>query len=146
MSEILFDGRWRNLKISYDSDGVLFIEAVEEGEYEVEDIKEYIDYLKAIVKDDKVLILNDMRTHYMKMSKDVMAMIANDTWLKKHRIANAVVVQSLPNRLIVNFYIKIIKPSAPTKMFSSLEGAKEWLFKQKEEFVKNNLEATQSVG
>jgi hypothetical protein len=42
-------------------------------------------------------------------------------------IAQAIVVDSLPNRLIANFIIKFHKPTSPTKLFSNEEAALIWL-------------------
>jgi hypothetical protein len=44
-------------------------------------------------------------------------------------IAQAIVVDSLPNRLVVNFIIKFHKPLTPTRMFSNMESALKWLRK-----------------
>jgi hypothetical protein len=41
--------------------------------------------------------------------------------------ADAFVVDSLPKRLIINFYIKHNKPSVPSRSFSSEEKALKWL-------------------
>jgi hypothetical protein len=44
-------------------------------------------------------------------------------------IAQAIVVDSLPNRLIANFIIKFHKPAAPTKLFSNNKDGIAWLQK-----------------
>ncbi len=44
--------------------------------------------------------------------------------------ADAFVVDSLPKRLIINFYIKHNKPSVPSRTFSSEEKALTWLRSQ----------------
>jgi hypothetical protein len=41
--------------------------------------------------------------------------------------ASAVVVDSLPYKLIANFYLKFNKPKRPYKVFSNEEGAVKWL-------------------
>jgi len=43
--------------------------------------------------------------------------------------AEAIVIRSLPQRLITNFYIKFNKPTRPTKMFTDKNKAIEWLSK-----------------
>jgi hypothetical protein len=42
-------------------------------------------------------------------------------------IAQAIVVNSLPNRLVGNFIIKFHKPASPTKLFSDIPSAHVWL-------------------
>lgn len=44
--------------------------------------------------------------------------------------ADAFVVDSLPKRLIINFYIKHNKPTVPSRTFSSEEKALAWLRSQ----------------
>lgn len=44
-------------------------------------------------------------------------------------IAEAIVVNSLPDRLLGNAYLKIVRYSFPIKMFNSLDQAKEWINK-----------------
>jgi hypothetical protein len=43
------------------------------------------------------------------------------------RFATAIVTQSMANKIIGNFFIKVNKPASPTKLFSSEELALEWL-------------------
>jgi len=50
-------------------------------------------------------------------------------------IATAVIANSLPYRLIANFYMKFNKPKIPFKIFSKQEDAIQWLNEQ----VQNNL-------
>jgi hypothetical protein len=45
----------------------------------------------------------------------------------KYRFADAFVVDSLPMRLMVNFYIKINQPLVRTKMFGTVKEAVQWL-------------------
>lgn len=45
----------------------------------------------------------------------------------KYILANAILVNSLPTRLIANFFIKFHKPTFPVKIFSSEKDAIKWL-------------------
>ncbi len=49
---------------------------------------------------------------------------------QKKLIAQAIVVNSLANRLIGNFLIKFNKPPAPTQLFADYETALKWLRKE----------------
>jgi hypothetical protein len=42
-------------------------------------------------------------------------------------IAKAIVANSLSSRIIGNFFIKMIKPPAPTKLFKTIDEASVWL-------------------
>lgn len=43
------------------------------------------------------------------------------------QIAMAMLINSLPMRLLANFFIKFDKPPAPTRLFNSYDKAIEWL-------------------
>ena len=44
---------------------------------------------------------------------------------------DAIVINSLPQKIIADFYLKFNKPVSPTKIFNSLEKAVKWTFDQK---------------
>jgi len=48
------------------------------------------------------------------------------------KTCSAFVTKSLPQRLIANFYLKINKPSHPSKLFKNQDEAEEWCFQQSE--------------
>lgn len=52
---------------------------------------------------------------------------AENVRLKDNVIAEALVVRSLTQRMITNFYLKFIKDAYPCKAFTKLEDAKAWL-------------------
>lgn len=53
----------------------------------------------------------------------------------KHRYADAFIVNSLPMRLLVNFFITFNKPKIPSKMFNNEESAYEWINSLKKELL-----------
>ena len=42
-------------------------------------------------------------------------------------LANAIVIRSLPQRILGNFYLRVNKPSKPARLFTSQKEAEEWL-------------------
>jgi hypothetical protein len=54
----------------------------------------------------------------------------------KYRYADAFIVNSLPMRLLVNFFIAFNKPKIPSKMFNNEENALEWINSLKKEMLK----------
>ena len=53
----------------------------------------------------------------------------------KYRYADAFIVNSLPMRLLVNFFIIFNKPKIPTKMFNNRESALTWIHSLKKEML-----------
>lgn len=48
----------------------------------------------------------------------------------KHTLCTAVACSSMAHKILGNFFIKVQKPQRPTKMFSDVLTAKEWLISQ----------------
>jgi len=44
-----------------------------------------------------------------------------------YKLADAFVINSFPQRLIANFYMKVVKPITPTRFFTKCEDAEKWL-------------------
>ena len=53
----------------------------------------------------------------------------------KYRYADAFIVNSLPMRLLVNFFITFNKPKIPSKMFNNEESALSWIQTLKKEML-----------
>lgn len=50
-------------------------------------------------------------------------------------LADAIVVKSLAQRLMANFYLKFNRPSRPTKVFENCTDAVNWLYKVKKDLL-----------
>lgn len=44
-----------------------------------------------------------------------------------YKLADAFVISSFPQKLIANFYMKVVKPVTPTRFFTKREDAEKWL-------------------
>lgn len=53
-------------------------------------------------------------------------------------IAMALVSPSMAMRMIGNFYLRVNRPVIPTRFFSSLESAEEWINGQTTDWIKNS--------
>ncbi|MBC7695174.1 MAG: hypothetical protein H7141_06980 [Burkholderiales bacterium] len=51
-------------------------------------------------------------------------------------MANAICLRSLPIRLIINVYVRLNKPTVPTKTFNSEATALEWINDFRSAFLK----------
>ena len=51
----------------------------------------------------------------------------NDSENNRHSIVDAIVISGLSHRILVNFYINTYKPVIPTKVFTDLKKAIEWV-------------------
>jgi hypothetical protein len=80
---------------------------------------------KANLGDIKAPILHIIGK-YMNATKEAREFGASAEGLK-NSIAEAYVFDSLPHRIIANFYIKFNKPTVPTKFFKTKIEAEVWL-------------------
>lgn len=55
---------------------------------------------------------------------------AADSSGNNNTYSDALLIKSLPQKIIADFYLKINKPEKPTKIFYSLDKALEWTFEQ----------------
>lgn len=61
------------------------------------------------------------------ISNDAMNHFAKDPLTKGVRVAEAIVVDSLHNRILANFYLKFVKSHNPVKVFNNMDKAVVWL-------------------
>jgi hypothetical protein len=61
------------------------------------------------------------------ISKDAMEHFAKDPLTKGVRVAEAIVVNSLHNRILANFYLKFTKSHNPVRVFNNMDKAIIWL-------------------
>ena len=48
----------------------------------------------------------------------------------KYTVSDAIVIDSLPQKIMADFYLKVNRPKKPTRVFYSLEKAAEWTLEQ----------------
>jgi hypothetical protein len=77
---------------------------------------------------DNVTITKEARENAIKLEE------------KSPSYASAAIANSLPYRLIANFYLKFNKPGIPFRLFRKEEEALEWLAEQKKNYLEINKE------
>ncbi len=117
--------------ISYIDEYRLLIKLKENIEIDVEEATENYEAVLKLTKGQKYAVLIDARVP-VQVSPEARKYGSNQE-RQKDLIAQAIIVNTLANRLIGNFIINFNKPFAPTKLFSDEETAMEWL---KEQIVK----------
>jgi hypothetical protein len=105
--------------------GLLRLTISEHADIEFEDIQELFSSAKEIMNNKPFCLLTDARTP-LTASKEAREYAANHLRLN-NVIANAILSDSLPGKLIVNFYIRINRPEVPTQMFNNEAKAIAWL-------------------
>ena len=113
--------------ISYNSiERIVYMKILDGAEIELENAIQNQEAVKQLTNDEKHLLVVDARSIDVYVSKEARAFSA-ERKASDPCIAKAFIVNSTANRLIGNFYINFNKPNVPTKLFSTVEKAVEWL-------------------
>lgn len=112
-------------KISMRDDGIVVIEFGDTVDLDVKEAKELLRATEEITGGAKALILNiaGKQTTATSAARD----FAASAEAVEFTIAEAYVVNTLPQKIIANFYINFHKPLVPTKIFNNTEAAIIWL-------------------
>lgn len=96
-----------------------------------EEAIEIAETIEKICKGEKHCILTDTTGVVGQVEPLAREILSTHAGYSKVRKAEAFVVESLANRLIANFYIKLNRPKNPTKIFNNYDRALAWLRAQK---------------
>ncbi len=127
-----YDRSTKAATFSLMEDGILLISLLEGAEIELEESKLMQSTSLQITKGKKFVALVDARAR-VNVSKESREW-GSTPEAQVNMLAQAIIVNSLPNRIVGNFIIKFHNPSAKTKLFSDEESALAWLREQKKLF------------
>lgn len=113
-------------------EGILRIGLLQNSEIDLAESKAMQQISLGITKGKKFVALVDARTQVV-VSKESREW-GSSAEGQKNLLAQAIIVDSLANKLIGNFIIQFHKPIAKTKLFSDEATAIEWLREQKRIF------------
>jgi len=86
---------------------------------------ELIDTYEKILEKKRYPLLHIV-SDYVVFTKETREFSASEEGLRFSK-AEAYVLNSLPHKIIANFYLRVNKPPVPTKFFGSIKEAEEWL-------------------
>lgn len=115
--------------LSIMEDGILRVTIFENSEIDLEESKAMHKISQDLTKGEKIFVLIDARTQVV-VSKESREWGSSPESLK-NTVAQAILIDSLANRLIGNFIIQFHKPIAKTRLFSVEKDAIDWLKEQK---------------
>jgi hypothetical protein len=119
--------------LTFDDD-VLFVKMKEGASLGQEEMEGLLKQAVEFTAPDKYFAIIDTTAPY-DSSVEARNFYAESDY-SKHRYADAFVVNSLPMRLLVNFFIAFNKPKIPSKMFNNEESALQWINSLKKELLK----------
>lgn len=113
-------------------DGILFIKLFEDSEIDLFESKLMQKKSLEITSDKKFVALIDARAK-LSVTKESREW-GSTPEAQKNMLAQAILVNSLANKLVGNFIIKFHKPPAKTALFTEEKYALNWLREQKKIF------------
>lgn len=108
-------------------DGMLEVNVKESSDIGVDECQELTAAYESLLGEKKCPLLHIVGD-YVTMDKEARDYASSELGLK-FSIAEAFVINSLPHKILANFYMKVQKPSVPTKFFKSKSEAEDWLSK-----------------
>jgi len=90
--------------------------------------------LKKIGEGKKLPLLLIFNKEFIELSKEGREYISTNV-SSEYTLANAIVLNNLAKRLLFNIVLKVSKPPVPTKSFSAIEDAEEWLLARNKEYL-----------
>lgn len=110
-------------------DGIIELYANDHHVYIIEDVKENVKAFGELTGNEKapVLIIGGSFSSLDDQTREFMATEES----LKYSKAEAFLITSLAQKILINFYIKFNKPLVPTRVFTDKEEAIEWLMQYK---------------
>ncbi|MCB0400930.1 MAG: STAS/SEC14 domain-containing protein [Flavobacteriales bacterium] len=108
--------------------GILHITLKQDADIDVEHVEELIKMRVKLQGGKPYPVLADIRKLWL-VSKKARERAAQKE-MTDLNVAMAILTSSLTSRMLANFFIRINRPSTPTRMFTSKEEALTWLRQQ----------------
>jgi hypothetical protein len=108
-------------------DKIIEIDYISDNNFELEDAIEANNAYFKISKQKPFVSLIDARNKYGNITNEARMHYVYDEKTKSIRLAEAIVLNNLPARIIAKFYIRHNKPLNPVKIFTKREEAINWL-------------------
>ncbi len=110
-------------------DGIIELRANDHHIYQIDDVKENVKAFGELTGNKKapVLIIGGSFSSLDDQTREFMATEES----LKYSKAEAFLITSLAQKILINFYIKFNKPLVPTRVFTDKEEAIEWLTRYK---------------
>jgi hypothetical protein len=118
----------RTAQFSFSEEKMLFIRLNENAEIDIPEVDENYQAAYELTQFEKHVVLVDATAH-INITKEARERLGSPEY-QKSIVAQAIVVNSLANRIIGNFMIRMNKALSTAKLFSDETSARKWLKKQ----------------
>jgi hypothetical protein len=116
----------RTAEIVLGDDGIVRKKMFDDLEIDIDDSIENCKAMLALTQNSPSLVLTDWRDIALRITREAREYYAGPE-ISQHRVAEALLINSMAARLTANFYLKVNKPVTPTRLFTDEQKAIEWL-------------------
>jgi hypothetical protein len=120
--------------IQKSNDFILRITFDVEDDISIHHLQEISSIREKIFGNNYYCSIIDVRKDFMGISHEAKEYVAKHPNINQYRVAEAMIVKNLGQKLGVSLYIRIFKPKRATKVFLNETEAVKWLTKEFEEF------------
>lgn len=113
-------------QVTLVDDALLETRIEKDHEFELKDAQQMVETVQRIGKSRKFLHLTIFGDRTVP-SKEARRFSISEKG-SQFKLAEAIVVQSLSQKMVFNFMINVERPTVRTKLFTSIEEAKKWLY------------------
>ena len=113
--------------ITLDDNKVLLVEFKDGVEVDLDEMIKLVDVSLEIVNGKPFYLLVDARNILSSMTHDARHYITVHEEYGELNIAQAIIVNNMPIKILANFYIKFYKQPNPVKMFDDMAVGRDWL-------------------
>ena len=109
--------------------GIILLKYKPDFEIELKDVKEVEKVFIELSEKGNIYCLMDTSGGFNNFTNEAQQFLSKEASIvKQNKIkGSAVVIDNLPNRLLIKFFAKFFKPKFPMKVFSNQEDGLEWL-------------------
>lgn len=112
-------------KVALRQDGILHIDILKEEHFDVKDYDDLMESAKRIGKGLRFLNLITVGNYTLADSNARKKSTCLEGSL--YKMADAFVIESMSQKIVANFYMKVNRPIVPTQFFTSQTEALKWL-------------------
>lgn len=116
--------------IDIDDDHILLVNFKDRVDVEIEEAVKLVDVSLEIVDNKPFYLLVDARDIFSSMDHESRKYISDHRRYNELNIAQAIVVNNMPIRLIASAYFRMYKHVNPVKIFTDMTEARKWLLSQ----------------
>lgn len=116
--------------IAFDASQILLVTFKNNVEVDLEEMIKLVDVSLEMVKNTPFYLLVDARNILSTISHEAREYITKHEEYGRLNIAQAIIVNNMPIKILANFYMKFYKQPNPVRMFGDILEGRTWLLTQ----------------